>query len=136
MRRLLDTSCGGAETTPPAGPELKSDDVEFTADEAGFKDGLGGAAGARGETGRHYVLFGTQTDAQHAWNSGAYFEFDSQINGRVNSVQSVSIGDRVVSFFLKNGARVVVKCKVRDEQWGEFTRGIDTVFPGMVSSNL
>jgi hypothetical protein len=103
--------------------------MRFTATEAGFKDGLGGASNAKGAEEYHYVLFGSQQDPEHPENSGAYFEYDDQSNGAVNSVKAVSIGDKSVAFKLKGGKSIEVNCKVSAEQWAELKQGIRTVFP-------
>lgn len=104
--------------------------MRFTATEAGFKDGLGGASNAKGTEKYHYVLFGTQRDAQHPENSGAYFEYDDQSNGAVNSVKAISIGDKSVVFKLKGGRSIEVNCNnVSAKHWAEFKRAIRTVFP-------
>jgi hypothetical protein len=110
---------------------LEQESIAFTATDAGFKDGLGGASNAHTNAQNHYVLFGIQEDRQHPWNSGVYFEFDSQSNGCVNSVQAVSIGDKVVRFVLRQGLSITVTCDISDEKWTEFKAGITVVFPDL-----
>ncbi len=108
--------------------------MRFTATEAGFKDGLGGASNAKSAEEYHYVLFGTQQDAQRPENSGAYFEYDDQSKGAVGSVEAVSIDARSVVFKLKSGKSIEVICGVGTEQWNEFQRGLRTVFPHQIVS--
>jgi hypothetical protein len=103
--------------------------MKFSATEAGFKDGRGGASNSTSAEKQHYVLFGTQQDVQHPENSGVYFEYDDQSNGAVNSVKAVSIGGKSVAFKLKGGKSIEVNCDVSAEQWAELKRAIRTVFP-------
>jgi hypothetical protein len=103
--------------------------MKFSATEAGFKDGLGGASNSTSAEKRHYVLFGAQQDAQHPENSGVYFEYDDQSNGEVNSVKEVSIGGKSVVFKLKDGKSIEVNCDASTEQWAELKTAIRTVFP-------
>ncbi len=102
--------------------------MEFTATEAGFENGMGGASSAARPAGYHYVLFGWQTDEQHPECDGAYFEFDNQIHGSVGSVSRVVVADNYVKFELHNGQPVVVGRGVTEEQWTELVRGIREVF--------
>jgi len=125
----LNPSAESIESSPPLLPELANENTVFTATEAGFEDGLGGASNSKSGAEKHYVLFGIQQDPQHAWNSGVYFEFDGQKNGRVNSVQKVIIGKTTVAFFLENGTSIDVRCGVNEHQWSTFEEGIRTVFP-------
>ena len=102
--------------------------IEFIATEIGFDKGLGGASNAKGVKPYHYLLFGKQVDEQHPEYSGVYFEFDSQINGSVNQVVKILIADKAVSFELKSGNILSVKCGASDLQWNEFLNGIHDVF--------
>lgn len=103
--------------------------MRFTATEAGFKDGLGGASNSKSAAEYHYVLFGIQKDSQHPENSGVYFEYDDQSNGTVNAVQSVLIGSESVVFRLKSGKEIEVEFEVSAQEWSELKRAIRTVFP-------
>lgn len=103
--------------------------VKFTATEAGFRKGIGGASNSKSEEKHHYVLFGVQKDDMYPENSGVYFEYDDQSNGAINSVKAVSIGDKSVVFKLKDESSVEVNCSVSAEQWDELQRGLRTVFP-------
>jgi hypothetical protein len=102
--------------------------IDFTATEAGFPDGLGGASNARGGGDYHYFLFGVQEDRQHPSNSGVYFEYDSRGNGGVNQVIGVSIEENAVEFSLKAGEVILVRSGVRSEERDEFLRGVRAVF--------
>jgi len=102
--------------------------MKFSATEAGFKKGLGGASNSKSTEKYHYVLFGTQKDCQHPEFSGVYFEYDDQSKGAVNSVDTVAIVDRTVTFRLKNGEAIEVDCDVSAEQWKELLLGLATVF--------
>lgn len=102
--------------------------MEFTATESGFKDGLGGASNSAATADYHYVLFGRQTDDQHPEYSGIYFQFDSQVNGAVNCVTKIGIGNGIVEFVFKDGKKIVVKRSLEESQWSEFLRGIYDVF--------
>lgn len=103
--------------------------IRFHATEAGFKDGLGGASNSKGKEAYHYILFGAQTDPQHAWNSGMYFEYDSQANGGVNHVESVESEENRVCFLMKNGTRIEVVCGVEADSWTLFTDSVKRNFP-------
>jgi len=110
--------------------------VVFTATEAGFKEGLGGASNANGSEEYHYVLFGTQVDAQYPENSGAYFEHDAENSGAVNFVRAVVIGGKSAVFTLKNGESVEVKRgNLNAEHWAEFRRAVHIVFPPDIVSS-
>ena len=103
--------------------------MKFTATEAGFREGLGGASNAKGAEKYHYVLFGTQQDAQHPENSGVYFEYDDQTKGGVNVAKAVTIGEKFVIFKLRGGKLIEVNCNVSEDQWDDLQRGIRSVFP-------
>jgi hypothetical protein len=75
--------------TRPSGSYIQVMPIEFTATQMGFKDGLGGASNSKSPAPYHYILFGKRVDPQHSWNSGLYFEFDSQRKGGVNRVKKV-----------------------------------------------
>ena len=102
--------------------------MEFTATESGFDDGMGGASNAAGTADHHYVLFGRQTDKQHPECSGAYFEFDDQIHGSVDSVARVMISDGVVEFELQDCRKIIVRRGIAEPQWDRFLRGIHETF--------
>jgi hypothetical protein len=106
--------------------------MKFTATEAGFKDGLGGASNSKGKEKYHCVIFGHQEDPQHPEYTGAYFEYDDQSNGAVNCVKEVSISNKLVVFKLKKGESIEVGCNVSAEQWEDFLRGISTVFSSIL----
>ena len=112
----------------PKMPVLKVEAVEFTATEAGYDGKIGGASNAKSESMAHYLLFGKQIDPQHAWNSGIYFEYDNQRNGRVNSVNRLAVGDDVINFFLVNGGVITVRRGVSEHEWARFKTGIGAVF--------
>ena len=103
--------------------------MKFTATEAGFKDGIGGASNSASAEKQHYVLFGVQKDSQHPDNSGVYFEYDDQSKGAVNCVKTVMIGDKSVGFRLKDGKSIEVRCNVSAYEWEALKRGIRIVFP-------
>ena|SRR5689334_3015363 len=103
--------------------------MRFTATEAGFKRGIGGASNSKNEKKCHYILFGLQEDTQHPENSSVYFEYDDQRNGRLNSVEAVSIGDKSIIFELKGGKSIEIRCDVSARQWEKLKAGIRTVFP-------
>ncbi len=102
--------------------------MRFTATEAGFKEGLGGASNSKSSEKYHYVLFGIQADLQDSENSGVYFEWDDQSNGAMNSVKEVVIGDKSVTIIMKEGESLEIKCNVSTEQWDELNQGLRTVF--------
>jgi len=102
--------------------------MRFTATEAGFKEGLGGASNSKNSEQYHYVLFGIQTDLQNAENGGEYFEWDDQSNGAINSVKEVVIGDKSVFFIMNEGESLEINCKLSAEQWDELKQGLRTVF--------
>ncbi|MCA9028939.1 MAG: hypothetical protein KDA86_27300 [Planctomycetaceae bacterium] len=102
--------------------------MEFVATESGFADGMGGASNAAGTADYHYVLFGPDTDEQHAERSGVYFEFDDQIHGAVDCVTAVAIAEDHVSFELRDGQRIIVRRGMKDSQWSGFLRGIQDAF--------
>jgi hypothetical protein len=107
--------------------------VEFIATEAGFADGLGGAANADDTTGYHYVLFGRQSDEQCQENSGVYFEYDDQINGGVNIVKNVAIADSEVIFKLNNELTIVVRQNTANAEWQAFLQGLQDVFESYIA---
>jgi hypothetical protein len=102
--------------------------MKFTATEAGFREGMGGASNSKSLGRYHYVLFGIQSDINHPENSGTYFEFDDQSNGATNSVQEVSMGDNSVTFKLQGGKSIEIDCDVPIKDWDEFKQGVRTVF--------
>ena len=102
--------------------------VEFTATEAGFDRGIGGASNARSSETYHYLLFGQQTLRQHPEYNGIYFEVDHQNQGGVNLVTRVVVSPESVRFQLDTGDAVLVRCGVDDEQWRRFLQGIHEVF--------
>ncbi len=102
--------------------------MRFSATEAGFRDGLGGASNAQSTRAAHYVLFGLQKDHQHPSNSGVYFEYDDQINGSINNVERVVVSREAVEFLLADGTKIVIVRKVRETDWMAFLCGIDAVF--------
>jgi len=102
--------------------------MKFTATEAGFENGMGGASNSKANDEHHYILFGMQEDPQHPEYNGAYFEYDDQKNGKVNSVEAVSINEKMVCFKLLSGTLIEIKFDVSAEQWGAFLSGIRTVF--------
>ena len=102
--------------------------MEFVATESGFEDGIGGASNAADTTDYYYVLFGRQTDDQHPECCGVYFEFDDQIHGAVDCVTGVVIADDRVSFALRDGQIIVVRCGMAEPQWSGFLRGIHDAF--------
>jgi hypothetical protein len=103
--------------------------MKFSATEAGFSKGLGGASNAKGakEDGAnyHYLLFGIQEVPGY---EGIYFEYDGQQNGAVNIVQSVSFTNQKATFRLKRGKTIIVNRGVTTSQWLQFKKGIITVF--------
>lgn len=102
--------------------------VEFTATEAGFKDGMGGASNAADTPDYHYVLFGRQTDDQHPEFGDVYFEFDDQLNGAVNSVTRVVVAEDRVEFELQQPPKILIQRGTSQTQWRKFVRGIREVF--------
>lgn len=102
--------------------------MEFTATEAGFEDGLGGASNAADTSDYHYVLIGRQTDEQHPEFTGVYFEFDDQLHGAVNSVNRVIIGRDTVEFERRHHPRILIRRGTSRPQWRKFVRGIREVF--------
>jgi hypothetical protein len=102
--------------------------MRFSATEAGFQDGLGGASNNRSKGASHYVLFGLQEDNQHSGNSGVYFEYDDQANGSVNGVEHVIVSNDMVEFLLADGTKIVVVRKMPEQDWASFLHGIDSVF--------
>jgi hypothetical protein len=105
--------------------------IEFTATEMGFKDGLGGASNAASLP-YHYILFGKQVDSQHSWNSGLYFEFDSQRNGGVNQVTKVVLRQCEACFILGEGGTILVRRSGQDDDWQSFLEGVHEVFGELV----
>lgn len=101
--------------------------MEFIATESGFEDGMGGASNLAEGADYHYILFGRQTDDQYREYSGIYFEFDDQINGSVNCITKIVIGDGMVEF-VKSEMTIVVRNGLDESQWSEFLRGIYDVF--------
>lgn len=108
--------------------------MEFTATEAGFDGKLGGASNSSGDEEPHYIVFGHQRDDQHPETSGAYFEFDDQINGSVDGIKRIRVGDLQVEFVLKDRRKVVVRFGVDDSTWNEFLSGIREVFVTVIAS--
>ena len=102
--------------------------MEFTATQAGFEDGMGGASEAAGTADYHYVLFGRQTDQEHPPNNGVYFEFDDQSHGAVDCVSRIIVAANLVSFELKDGPKIVVRRGTTEPQWTEFLKGIHDTF--------
>ena len=102
--------------------------MRFTATEAGYKEGLGGASNSKSLEKFHYVLFGIQTDLQNSENGGEYFEWDDQINGAINSVKEVVISENKVLFIINQGESIEINCNVSAEQWDELKQGLQTVF--------
>lgn len=102
--------------------------IEFTATEMGFKDGLGGASNSKASAPYHYILFGKQVDPQHSWNSGLYFEFDSQRNGAVNQVTKVVLGSGEARFVLGERETILVRRFEDDNEWQSFVEGVHEVF--------
>ncbi len=102
--------------------------IEFTATEMGFKDGLGGASNSKASEPYHYILFGKQVDPQHSWNSGLYFEFDSQRNGGVNQVTKVVLSERETRFVLGERETILVRRSGRDDEWRTFVEAVHKVF--------
>jgi hypothetical protein len=117
-----------AHTRVNLGVRLPGMSFEFTATESGFADGFGGASNSEDEDDYHYVLFGRQTDAQHPENSGAYFEFDDQINGGVNLVRKIAVTNCHVTFILTEFKTIRVIRMMDDIGWQEFLRGITESF--------
>ena len=107
-------------------------DIEFTATEAGFDKGLGGASNSNATVAYHYILFGRQEDPQHAWNRGVYFEVDSQRRGAANQVMKVVVGEGSVRFQLRANEFVTVNNGVDAQSWTKFMTGIDEVFGNLV----
>lgn len=89
---------------------------------------MGGASNSKNLGRYHYVLFGIQSDVDHPERSGAYFEFDDQSNGAMNSIQEFSIGDNSVVFQLRGGKSIGIDCGVPEKVWDEFKQGVRTVF--------
>jgi len=106
--------------------------IEFTATETEFKDGLGGASNSKASGAYHYILFGKQVDPQHSWNSGLYFEFDSQRNGGVNRVTKVVLTQGEVRFSLGDREAILVRRSQDDKGWQKFAEGVHEVFGGLV----
>lgn len=102
--------------------------MRFSATDAGFQDGLGGASTAHSEGASHYVLFGFQEDSQHPGNNGVYFEYDDQTNGSVNGVEHVIVSNDMVEFLLADDTKIVVVRKMPEHDWASFLHGIDSVF--------
>lgn len=107
--------------------------MEFTATEAGFENGLGGASNQRGSGEPHYVLFGIQKDTQHAEQSGVYFEWDGEENGAVDAVRSVAITRERVIFTLADGRTIAVASAVSAEDWERFLEGVEKTFGAKVA---
>lgn len=106
--------------------------IEFTATEMGFEDGLGGASNSKSSAQYHYILFGKQVDPQHSWNSGLYFEFDSQRNGGVNRVTKVVLSQHEARFLLGNQETILVKRPNDENSWQKFVEGVNEVFEELV----
>jgi hypothetical protein len=102
--------------------------MRFSATEAGYQDGLGGASNSRSSTKYHYILFGLQDDKQHPGNSGIYFEYDDQINGSVNCVERILVSDTMATFVLNDSTEIMVQSKVTQTEWQNFLRGVVAVF--------
>ena len=102
--------------------------MEFTATESGFENGIGGASNAADGAGYHYVLFGRQTDEQHSECNRVYFEFDDQSHGAVDCITRIATADDLVTFELRDGQRIVVRCGMAESEWSEFLRGIHDAF--------
>ena len=109
--------------------------MKFTATEIGFQDGMGGASTSTSQAEYHYVLFGLQIDDQHPKNNGVYFEYDDQLNGSVDSVNSIQIADTAVRFSLANGKVITVICNTADSKWDELLNGIRSVFSPTIITN-
>jgi hypothetical protein len=105
-----------------------SDAMRFSATEAGYKDGLGGASNARSKGKHHYVLFGLQKDETHPSNSGIYFKYDDEINGSVNAVRSIVLSENMAKFLLIDSTEIVVMNNVSGTEWKDFAQGIEVVF--------
>lgn len=106
--------------------------IEFTATEMGFTDGLGGASNSKSAAPYHYILFGKQVDPQHSWNSGIYFEFDSQRNGGVNHVVKVVLAKGEAHFSLRDGQTILVCRSEDDDSWQKFVKCVHEVFEELV----
>jgi hypothetical protein len=103
-------------------------DLEFAATEAGFENGLAGASNAKLASAYHYILFGKQVDPQHPENSGVYFEHDSQLQGSVNAVTRVVLGDDAVHFRLRGEISIAVRRGGDEQDWRQFVAGVREVF--------
>lgn len=108
--------------------------MRFTATEAGFEGGVGGASNKQGSGAAHYVLFGIQEDRQHPTNSGIYFEWDDEENGAVDCAGSVSVTPDKAVFTLAKRKAIIVESGVSAQEWARFLMGIEKVFgPQLVS---
>jgi hypothetical protein len=103
--------------------------IEFVATESGFDRGFGGVGNSNSNAPYHYILFGLQYDNQTPDQNGIYFEFDDQINGTVNQVTIIKVGNRKVNFDLKHGGKISVTQGISDEDWKAFATEINRVFP-------
>lgn len=103
--------------------------MKFEATQLGFDNGMGGASNADYDGDLHYVLFGIEQDDELPEQSGVYFEYDDQINGGINKVQEVIIGNLSAEFLLKDGNSIAVDCRKCESQWDEFIVEIRKTFP-------